>query len=236
MRAFATFHSFSFVLFVCALCAFAFPLFAHGQTAPRFLVSWKVSDSYAPSWYGGRVLPTRDARIDVRFDLVRAGRVASLSQNVVRWYVNGELVANEAQGFNLRSLVIKAPSQSLTPIQVRIVVLGYQGGDPLDTVVTIPLAAPDVVVDGRYTGNPSQSSIQDFFAYPFFFHASRLSDLVFSWAAFDKVAPPSESPSRFRLTLDSQMPVGLSIPVSVVVSNTTRADEVARKQFSFIVR
>ena len=66
---------------------------AHAET--EFMTSWQTK-TYAPAWYEGKVFPTYQSFVMVGFELVENGKIVDLSRTVVRWYVDGKLLKNEA--------------------------------------------------------------------------------------------------------------------------------------------
>ena len=102
-------------------CWFLFFNFANAQTVtqttsrPQFMVSWQAQ-SYAPSWYQGKIFPTKGSRINVVFELVDGGKIADLSKLKVRWYLNDKLVLNEKTDLALNHIFFK---QMIMPDKMR---------------------------------------------------------------------------------------------------------------------
>ena len=51
----------------------------YAQNAPQFMVSWQA-DSYAPSWYQGKIFPVHGSRIKIGFELTDNGKIIDLSK------------------------------------------------------------------------------------------------------------------------------------------------------------
>ncbi|MCL5004571.1 MAG: hypothetical protein M1170_01335, partial [Patescibacteria group bacterium] len=80
-----------FILY--ALFLFSSFNIAYAQSGYEFLTTWKA-DGFVPAWYEGKILPSRGSRVSVSFELLKNGKISDLSNVVVRWYVNDNLVKN----------------------------------------------------------------------------------------------------------------------------------------------
>ena len=89
----------------------ALVVLALGQAAwaaePQFLVSWEAKNT-VPVWFEGKSFPTNESTVAASFELVSQnkadfGKVISLSNREVRWYLNDQLVrrGNGLQTFNV---------------------------------------------------------------------------------------------------------------------------------------
>ena len=76
------------------LLIFFSPALTHAQTAssPQFLVTWKTSGSYIPSFYLGKALPTYGSQITASLELVSQGKILDLSNQTIYWYLEDNLV------------------------------------------------------------------------------------------------------------------------------------------------
>ncbi len=63
---------------------------ANAQTAssPQFLVTWKASNSYIPSFYQGKALPSLEIEITASLELISNGHVVDLSSQNIYWYLD----------------------------------------------------------------------------------------------------------------------------------------------------
>lgn len=202
--------------------------------APQFLVSWQAQ-SYVPSWYQGKIMPTKGSLITVGFELVDGGRIADLSGTVVRWYVNDKLILNEKNGLGIKSFSFNTPDYGGQQTDVRISLPNYRG-QVLDDVITIPVVNPEVVIDGRSVQNHLQIGDNSFAATPFFFNTQSLSDLDFNWVANGQQAnSQSDAPWMLNLHLDPNTQPGFSVNLGVTAQSLVNQLEFATKSIKLQV-
>lgn len=215
------------ILFGIWIFSFVIPDRA-AAAAPQFLVSWQAQ-SYVPSWYQGKVMPTKDSPVRISFELIDGGRLADLSGTAVRWYVNDKLMLNENNGLGITSFGFNVPDYAGQQTEVRISLPSYRG-QALDKVITIPVSSPEVVIDGRFTQNQLQIGDNSFAAVPFFFNAQTLADLDFNWVANGQQANnQSDTPWILNLNLDANTQPGYSVNLGITVQNIANQLESAAK-------
>ncbi len=126
----------SFVSFIGATPVFAAPL-------PQLALTWRAG-SYVESSYAGKVLPGLNTPIAATVQLIDDGKVIDLSKRDIRWFVNNKL-ASSGVGQVRFSFQTDEIGLSGASVGFKAVVLGYKGVD-IQRAVTIPIAAPEVVV------------------------------------------------------------------------------------------
>ena len=131
-----------FAIFVLVTCYLL--LVTPAQAAPQFLASWKA-DSYVPSWYQGKILPSRGTPVTVSFEVINSGQKADLSGTAVRWYINNKLVKNETNGFGIQSISFNIPDYGGQETEVRIAIPNYRGSE-LNHILRIPVKNPEAVL------------------------------------------------------------------------------------------
>ncbi|MEK9186341.1 MAG: hypothetical protein AAB885_02010 [Patescibacteria group bacterium] len=209
--------------FLVVIFTFSF-LFFHlvtAQATPEFMVSWKA-DSYVPSDYRGKILPSPSSSIEMAFELIDGGRIANISNNQVRWYVNGRLYRS---GAGLKSITYVPAQFDRQNREAHIEIIGYRGLN-LEKRFTVPVAEPSVVI--------VPISQNEFRALPYFFNISSFNQLQFDWRAND-LAPENIAEHPDLLTLSNLAP-GLPISLSVTVKNLNEILEIAGTSLNFITQ
>ncbi len=205
------------------------------EAAPQFMVSWRANN-YVPTWYQGKVFPTKGSPVEIIFELIDNGKIVDLQKTVVRWYINDELVKNEDNGLGIKSLQFNMPDYAGQETEVRIAIPFYPGGQ-LDSIVRIPVKSPEVVIDANIPDRRIGTGKNLFQAFPFFFNVASLKNLSFDWLANDKtVENVGEEPWLLRLNVDSQTPSGFGINVRAAVQNTFNQLESASRNSQLIIK
>lgn len=221
---------------------FSFSFFVFGfnsgnaQSAPQFLTSWKA-DSYIPSWYGGKILPSAGSVVRVNFELIDNDKIVDLSNVLVRWYFDDDLISNEDEGLGIKSVKIRALSATGDDMKIRIVIIDYKGITELNKIINIPIGEPEVVIDfPRY--NPAIGRSGNIFrALPFFFNLKDLNKLSVKWLANGRNAKESgKDPWQLDLNVDDQTPPGFEINLEAAVENISNQLDFANKILKLTVK
>jgi len=192
------------LLIIVAVLASAFALNARAQTAPTSLsgvvISW-ATDTYVPTGFQGKRLPTSGSDIAAWVIIFVAGKPVSAANYTVQWYANEELLQS---GRGLAAISFKAPwtADQIVRLQARV---QSPDGDLSVARIQVP------VVTG-----PSANVA----ALPYFFNVSDASSLTFQWSANGVTAQNSESPDSAVITLGDNAPSGTSIRVQVTATNS----------------
>jgi four helix bundle suffix protein len=208
---------------------------AQTPSGPQFLVSWQAQ-SYAPSWYSGKVFPTQGSAVEIAFELVNNDKIVDVSGYKIRWYVNDKLIKNENDGLGIKSLKTSAANYPGFDLEARIVIADYPTG-ALDTTIRIPTVRPEVVINAPYPDNKVSAGSNLFEALPFFFSVKNLSELLFEWSINGK--RPSETgtkPQLLDLSVNPQTPTGRPVNLSVIVKNYLKELEFSSKGLQLQVR
>lgn len=128
------------VLFAISTAVIIFPAFALG--APTGIITWKAT-TYSPKGFSGRSLPPAGAPIDAHVTLTDTGTIADLSEAMIRWYANGELLTS---GIGKTSFSFVAPGAGQDMVQIRVSLPDY-AASPIDTFRDIPVVRPDIAID-----------------------------------------------------------------------------------------
>ena len=220
------FYKLKFFIFLFFVVGFLFFNFANAQTVtqttsrPQFMVSWQAQ-SYAPSWYQGKIFPTKGSRINVVFELIDNGKIADLSKLKVRWYLNDKLVLNEKNGLGVKSYSFQANDYAGQDAEIRIAIIGYKGGEQIGKIITIPIAYPEAVIDAPYSDLQINRGTTLLGAYPFFFNVSDLKNLSFNWNVNNQVAEVNDinRQQALDLNIDQKAPSGFIADIKLTVRN-----------------
>jgi hypothetical protein len=209
---------------------------AGAQTSIQFLTSWQAQ-SYAPSWYQGKILPVKGTPTEISFELIDNGKIADLSKTKVRWYVNDKLVKNEEDGLGIKSLSIVIPDYAAQETEIKVAVVNYLGGETFYKTVKIPVVAPEAVIDAPYSNGEISAGSSVFKAVPFFFNINSLNELSVEWSTSEqKTEGDSVSPWSLNLNIEPKMPSDSEINLSLSIKNILEKLEFAAKSIKLRIK
>lgn len=168
--------------------------YAHAATGPFFLITWKTG-TYVPSTYTGKALPIPHSPVTVSFDVIRDGKPVNLSQNLVYWYLDDELIQS---GRGIQQITVTAPEAPQRSMDVRVELPDYGNGSLLETV-TIPVVQPKIVIDAPYPSGRFTANAFGLSAAPYYFNIHSPAELALQWIVND--APVSSDGDRTKLTV-----------------------------------
>ena len=228
---------FSAILLPTTYCLLT--LTTNAQTAPEFMVSWKAID-YVPADYLGKTLPTQTTQVEAAFDVIDQGKIADISKDIISWYDNDTFIGSSV-GLKTLRFTPNSP-QSNT---IRITVASYNANGDISTSFLLPVVNPEVAVSvptptanlyrNRIAISPASYLIE---ARPFFFNATSLNGLTFSWKVNDVVpSQNAENPDLLTLNLPSQgTPQATDLTLSLGITNATNQIEFGSKTMNLIVQ
>ena len=209
---------------------------------PQFLVSWKADTSVPPS-YAGKSLPVSGSTITVSFELIgvagnQVGKILDLTNNNVRWYVNGNLLS---QGNNEKTFSFITTDNNDTETDVKI---SAEYADPVagysyfvDKYITIPLSHPQVVINQN--GMSSSVAIgtgTKLFALPYFFN-TLMKNLSIQWSADGQDIPTDpKDPWSLNVNIGSNYISGAQVTISAIVQNILDSSMQAQKSVIITVQ
>ena len=206
----------------------------HAQTPPQFMVSWQAN-SYAPSWYSGKILPTRGSLIKISFELVDNGKIADLSKKKVRWYVNDKLVQNESKGLGLKFYSFIADDYPGQETEIRITIVDYKD-EILDKIVRIPIVSAEAAIDSPYPNAEINTEKNSFLVYPFFFNIRDLNNISFEWLVDNQPAESGENSQSLELNIESAAPSGFEIDIKATIRNLLDEMEFASENIKLVIK
>ena len=207
------------LLIIVAVLASAFALNARAQTAPTSLsgvvISW-ATDTYVPTGFQGKRLPTSGSDIAAWVIIFVAGKPVSAANYTVQWYANEELLQS---GRGLAAISFKAPwtADQIVRLQARV---QSPDGDLSVARIQVPVVSPKIAIRADYPGGVFTGPSANVAALPYFFNVSDASSLTFQWSANGVTAQNSESPDSAVITLGDNAPSGTSIRVQVTATNS----------------
>jgi hypothetical protein len=191
---------------------------AHAQTAssPTFLITWKTTGSYIPSFYIGKALPTYGSKITASLELVSPqGNILNLSGQTIYWYVNDTLVGG---GVGVQQVTFPPIGDAPNTANLRVTLPNYNGAY-LVHAINIPMVLPEVVIyapysNGQFTQNPL--TLQ---AIPYFFNIADPSGLSYAWSVNGQAGSNAENPEMAQVTLPQGTQSGTGVNASLSVEN-----------------
>lgn len=191
----------------------------YAQTAPQFLVSWQAN-SYVPSWYAGKIFPTKDTAVEISFELLDDGKPANLSKIAIRWYINDKLVKNESDGLGIKYLKFIANDYPGQDTEIRISIPSYKNFGPLDEIITIPIVKPQAVIVASYPNKEIIAGKSVFEAIPFFFSVKDSKKIFYRWFVDNReVSDLGDNFKVLDLNIPSEAPKGTIINVKAMIKN-----------------
>lgn len=204
--------------------------------APQFFATWRA-ESFTPSWYAGKTYPTKGTPVRVSFELIDSGKIADLSNTIVRWYVDDTLAKNENDGRGIKTLAFSVPDYAGQETQVRISIPSYRGGDSLNSIVHIPVQSPRIVIDAPYPDRQIAAGDTAFTLVPFFFNISTLDNLTIGWSANGTASQAQgASSAAFTFRLDPKTPSGFGVTLQAAAQNILHELEIASDQIQLTVK
>ncbi len=222
--------------------AFLFGAGSASAASPQFMVSWQA-ESYAPSWYQGKIFPTQGSRINVGFELIDGGKIIDLSKNKVRWYVNDKLVKNENNGLGIRFFSFIVADYAGEDAEIKIAVLpcaggcvGYKKNEILYKIIKIPIVSPEAVIDAPYKEKRIFVGENRLFAYPFFFNVKNPDNLSFSWLINNREAKVGDKEQDvLNLKINSAVIPGDIINLQLAIKNLLKELEFGNAGIQLII-
>lgn len=215
------------ILFIVAVLLIIPGGFVDAQTSRDFLISWEA-DSYAPSWYQGKVFPSQGSRITIKFELVENGKIANLSKTKVRWYINNKLVRNETSGLGIKSYTFFNNVSFSNNIDVRIAIIEYKGIN-LEEAFSISVKPVEAVIEIPSFNRQIEKGKFLIKAWPFFFNIRDLGEVGFSWLINGKAQENEKIGGEFDLEIKNDVSAREKINLGVRIDNLKNTVERASR-------
>ena len=206
---------------LCLIASFFLfsPIAAQAQTtnAPRFLLTWKATNSYIPPFYQGKALVSYGSNITAALEVVLPnGTLANLSNQPIFWYVDGTVVGG---GTGVQEVTFPPFGTPPSILSLTVSLPQYPGG-VREVKTNIPFVNPVAVIGAPYPNQQFSTSPVSVTAYPFFFNTTSPSDLSYSWAVNGQTGTSAENPEIADVSLPQGTPSGTSIDISLTIQGT----------------
>jgi hypothetical protein len=203
------------VIFIFGVFLFLKP--ASAQTSsPTFLITWKTTGSYIPSFYQGKALPTYGSNITASLELISPqGKILDLSGQTIYWYEDDNLVGG---GTGVQQVTFPPIGDAPNSVNLRVTLPNYNGAY-LVHAVTIPMVLPEAVVYAPYPNGQFSQNPLTVEALPYFFSVTDPSTLAYSWSVNGQSGSNAENPETAEITLPQGTQSGTAVTVSLSVEN-----------------
>ncbi|MBI5147573.1 MAG: hypothetical protein HZA37_00250 [Parcubacteria group bacterium] len=207
------------------------PAAVKAQTAPSVIAAWKA-DSYAPANFSGKILPSKSSVVTASVEILDNGRFVNLSGTEIRWLLdNGDIVS----GAGKKTFQFRVGKEAEDAHELKITVL-YRGAE-LIGFLTIPVTAPEAVIDFRGYRYQIRQGESRFRVLPYFFNITEpKKDLKFVWSSGDQTAEGTdENPDELVYGISSDTPIGDTINIRVLAQNIRKELEFAGDSLTLVV-
>ena len=179
-----------------------------------FIFNWK-SNSFVPSFYQGKALPTAASEIEVSVELIRNGLLVNLNSREISWFVNNKLVS---KGRGLQKTTFTLTNGERGDIAVRV----------LGRTFVILIVRQELIIES--------ANQRIFHAWPFFFNVKKMADILFNWRANNQEALGDvNNPNRLELDVPEEIK-GMSVVLSATAQNRLNLLEFAKKTINLLIR
>lgn len=182
------------------------------EPRPEFFVTWRAQ-SYAPSSFSGKLLPTAKSIVTASFELVQNGTRVDISDETIYWYVNDNFLTG---GKGVHTASFRAADRAGGTQELRIQIDSYKKQSmTVSKTIDIPIAKPEAIIETRLPNNRFSGENITVYGKPYFFNVQNLSDLVFSWQVNGKKPAGSENPDRLDINAPTGNAKGLTVGLTV---------------------
>lgn len=236
------------LIFSSLLTAF---YFVSAQNVNDVLITWQTQ-TYQPSGYLGKNLPTLGSPIIAAVELVENQKLIDLSNSNIKWYVDNSFFA---QGAGLKRITFNTDALigATVTLEVNISPLKEKEKPPADYlntninnifdeppllvgIISIPVVKPEVVIDAPYADKIITNGVNFLQAMPYFFNIKGLNDLIFNWTVNDHtVSGSADNPQILELTVNSEL-TQTDIVAKAALSNVNNVSEFAVNQIQLTAK
>lgn len=209
---------------LCLITILAFGVFlslkpAQAQTtaaSPTFLITWKTTGSYIPSFYQGKALPTYGSSITASLELISPqGKVLNLSGQTIYWYADDILVGG---GVGVQQATFPPIGDAPNTVDLRVTIPNYNGAY-LVHAINIPMVLPEAVIYAPYPNGQFSENPVAVMAIPYFFNTSSTSNLSYTWSVNGQNGSNAEDPEQAEITLPQGTQSGTGLSISLNIEN-----------------
>lgn len=148
---------------------------SHAAGNFNVIITWHA-DTFYPSTYQGKPLPTIGSKINLSVEAVSDGKFVDLSNSIIEWRKNGEKIAR-GSGLKNSSVIFSDADRSYF---VSAVV--QYNGTSVEKSINLPMTSPKLVLEIPFINKvvPKESDVS-ITAIPYFFNTRTFNDFSFSW-------------------------------------------------------
>lgn len=188
---------------------------SQAATNPTFLITWKASNSYIPSFYQGKALPSYGSKVTASLELVSNGKVIDVSGQTIYWYLNGTLIGG---GVGIQQVTFTPFGEPPSSLILSVDLPQYNGHD-LAHEISLPFSDPVAVVYAPYPRGAFSTNPVAVNALPFFFNTLSATNLSFAWAVNGQSGTNTENPQQAQVTLPQGTQSGTALDISLTIRN-----------------
>jgi len=185
------------------------------STQPQFLFSWRASDSYAPSFYKGKVLPRSQSQITAIFELVSGGKTINIANQSIYWYLDDTLIGG---GTGVQQVTFSPFGTAPEIENLRVEMPGYSSGYLIHQVA-IPVVNPMAVINAPYSSGQFSETNATATALAYFF-GTPSTNLAFTWSVNGQSGKSAENPDILEINLPKGVLSGSTIAISLQVQDS----------------
>lgn len=184
-------------------------------TQPQFLITWKTTGSYVPSFYEGKSLPTYGSKITASLELVSNGRILNIGGQTIYWYLDDNLVGG---GVGAQQITFPPTGDAPSFLRLKVELPNYNGVYLVHSI-NIPMVKPLAVIYSPYPNGQFSQNPVTVTALPYFFNVINPSNLSYSWSVNGQTGSNTENPEEAQITLPVGSQSGTSLTISLNVGN-----------------
>jgi len=223
------------LLFLCAAVSFGIVRGVSAQTpaSSELIVTWHANNYY-PADFRGKARVTPRTRVSVSVQVLEGGRLATPSDAVVVWRLDG---ATLARGAGLFNTVFTARALAGTDHNMRVMV-ERKGVRIAESLFRIPVVHPELVFEHAFPNRVLRSGTQATLRLiPYFFNVASLNDLRFFWQVGGEAPKIEDGDNTLTLTVGpfDATTQEQSVLVTGVVQNIANELESVRERLLFHV-
>lgn len=216
-------------LLACGAFAAALVPLAHAQTsgAPRLFITWKALNSYVPSFYQGKALPSYGTKLVASIEAISSnGKLIDLHSQPIFWYVNETLVGG---GTGVQTVTFPPFGTPPSTLSLTVTIPQYPGGG-LEGAMDIPYVSPVAVIDAPYPSAEFSTNPVAVNALPFYFDTPSSTRLSYTWEVNGQTGGSAEDPSVANITLPQNAPGGTALDISLTIKNSSESTVATAEQ------
>jgi hypothetical protein len=184
------------------------------QANPEFLFSWQPTNSYAPSFFTGKILPNAQSQIAATFELISNGKPINLSNENIYWYLNNNLIGS---GVGMQQLTFPLFGMPPQMENLRIELPDYSTGYLIYTT-NLPFMRPSAIISAPYYNNIINGSDATITALAYYFNDNQ-NNLIYNWSVNGQSGSSAENPNILHITIPTGSAENSTMAISLQIEN-----------------